>query len=163
MLLTEVELREDYRLTTQAKPGLGGNVSSHRKPYNASALQVNRGKDRCAFCMGRHAHEDCEKIKDSKERKTLIRKFGRCFKCLEKGHRARDCHLVIICKNCTGAHHSALCDSKAIENKTGAQIESEASTHTNMLVGSSSRIALQTAQATRNPRIVQSFKSQPTV
>ena len=149
-LLTEVELRKDYRLTTQAKPVLGGNVGSHRKPYNASALQVNRDKDRCAFCMGRHAHEDCEKIKDSKERKTLIRKFGRCFKCLEKGHRARDCHLVIICKNCTGAHHSALCESKANENKTGAQIENGASTHTNMLVGSSSRIALQTAQAKIN-------------
>ena len=100
--------------------------------------------------MGRHAHEDCEKIKGSKERRTLIRKFGRYFKSLEKGHRARDCHLVIICKNCTGAHHSALCESKANENKAGAQIENGASTHTNMLVGSSSRIVLQTAQAKIN-------------
>ena len=62
-LLTEVELRENYRLTTQAKPGLGGNVGSHCKPYNASALQVNRDKNRCAFCTERHAHEDCEKIR----------------------------------------------------------------------------------------------------
>lgn len=70
-LLTEVELREDYRLTPQVKPPAGNG----RKMYNASALQVNRGlgrdKDRCAFCMGKHYHEDCARVKDYERTKEL--------------------------------------------------------------------------------------------
>ena len=84
-LLIEIELREDYRLTPQVKFFDG---STGKRPYNASALQVSRDKDRCAFCLGKHRHKDCSKIKDTKERKNLIRKFGRCFKCLDKGHCA---------------------------------------------------------------------------
>ncbi|CAB4002999.1 Hypothetical predicted protein, partial [Paramuricea clavata] len=71
-LLTEVELREDYRLTPQVKPPAGNG----RRMYNASALQVNldsgRDKDRCAFCMGKHRHEDCARVKDMRERRNLI-------------------------------------------------------------------------------------------
>ena len=100
--------------------------------------------------MERQVHEGCEKVKDIKERKTLIRKSARCFKCLEKRHRARDCHVVIVCNNCTGFHHSVLCDSKVTEDKTRAQIENGATTHASMLVGSSSRIALPAAQAKIN-------------
>jgi hypothetical protein len=153
-LLTEVELREDYRLTLQVKPPAGNG----RKMYNASALQVNRDssrdKDRCAFCMGKHRHEDCARVKDMRERRNLIRKFARCYKCLEKGHCARDCKVVVHCKNCKGGHHSALCETEvsSASQEEGAQVGNEASTHivnvpASMLVGGSSRIALQTAQA----------------
>ena len=40
----------------------------------------------CAFCLGDHPHDDCKKIVNIEERKQLIHKFGRCFKCLDKGH-----------------------------------------------------------------------------
>jgi hypothetical protein len=101
-LLTEVELREDYRLTPQVKPPAGNG----RKMYNASALQVNRDpdrdKDRCACCMGKHRHEDCARVRDMRERRNLIHKFARRYKCLEKGHCARDCKVVVHCKNSKG-------------------------------------------------------------
>ncbi|CAB3983315.1 TNF receptor-associated factor 3, partial [Paramuricea clavata] len=153
-LLTEVELREDYRLTPQVKPTAGNG----RRMYNASALQVNRSlgrdKDRCAFCMGKHRHEDCARVKDMRERTNLIRKFARCYKCLERGHCARDCKVVVQCKNCKGGHHSALCETEvsSASEEEGAQVGNEASTHivnvpASMLVGGSSRIVLQTAQA----------------
>ena len=71
-LLTEVELREDYRLTPQVKPPAGNG----RKMYNASALQVNRDpgrdKDQCACCMGKHRHEDCARVRYMRERRNLI-------------------------------------------------------------------------------------------
>ena len=60
---------------------------------------MSRDKDRCASSLGKHHHKDCIKIKDTKGRKNLIRKFGRCFKCLDKGHCARDCVVVAKCKN----------------------------------------------------------------
>ena len=134
VLLTEVELREDYRWTPQVKPPAG----NRKKMYNASALQVNqdpsRDKDRCA-CMGKHRHEDCARVKDTREQRNLIRKFACCYKCLR-------------------GHHSALCETEvsSASHEEDAQVGNEASTRivnvpASMLVGSSSRIALQTAQA----------------
>ena len=71
-LLTEVKSTEGYRLTTQTKPGLGANMGSHRKPYKASVLQVNRDKNRCLFCMGRLVNEEREKVKDAKKRNSKL-------------------------------------------------------------------------------------------
>jgi len=31
----------------------------------------------CAFCLGRHQHEEWRKIQDAEERKKLLIKFGR--------------------------------------------------------------------------------------
>ncbi|XP_028408229.1 uncharacterized protein LOC114530813 [Dendronephthya gigantea] len=140
-LLAEVELREDYRLTPTAKPlGSGGR----RDQFSANGLHVNRD-DRCAFCMGKHSHENCKRVTDLKERKTIIRKFGRCFKCLEKGHCARDCRTGSKCKNCKGGHHTAMCEAKMSRRneEEPAQDETEAGQETTCtLVESNSRIAL---------------------
>jgi hypothetical protein len=103
---------------------------------------------------GEASHEDCARVKDMRERRNLIRKFARCYKCLEKGHCARDCKVVVQCKNCKGGHHSALCETEvsSASEEEGAQVGNQASTHivnvpASMLVGGSSRITLQTAQA----------------
>ena len=71
-----------------------------KNPYTAATLLANEKRKNCAFCLKQHAHEDCPGVRDPKTRKTLARKFGRCFKCLDKGHRANN--------------HVALCDN---ENK----------------------------------------------
>ena len=84
-LLTEVELREDHNLTAQR----GGSNDRKKGPRTASALFTTEGGDkRCAFCLGSHPPEDCKKVQDVKERKKLLLKFGRCFNCIEKGHRS---------------------------------------------------------------------------
>ena len=94
-LLTEVELREDHNLTAQR----GGSNDRRKGPQTASALFTNKGGDkRCAFCLGGHPPEDCKKVQGVKERKKLLLKFGRCFNCIEKGHRTRDCSVTIECK-----------------------------------------------------------------
>ena len=49
------------------------------------------GRTKCAYCLGEHSHEDCKKITEVNERKQLIRKYGRCFICLEKGHISKNC------------------------------------------------------------------------
>ena len=63
---------------------------------------------RCAFFLGGHPPEDCKKVQDIRERKKLLLKFGRCFNCIEKGHRIRDCSVTIECKLCKGQHNSCL-------------------------------------------------------
>ena len=82
-----------------------------KNPYTAAALLANEKRKNCAFCLKQHAHEDCPGVRDPKTRKTLARKFGRCFKCLDKGHRANSCSVKTKCKNCNGTHHVALCDN----------------------------------------------------
>ena len=60
-------------------------------------------------------------IKDQRERKNLLHKFGQCFKCPDKGHCARECETIIKCKMCKGDHHSALCEtnlSDPVEEKS---------------------------------------------
>ncbi len=96
-LLAEVELREDYRLNPTLKPF---GIKKRVPEFSGTALQVSREKGKCAFCLGKHRHEDCKKIKDKKERKNLLRKFGRSFNCLDKGHCA--CETSIKCKMCKG-------------------------------------------------------------
>ena len=75
------------------------------------------------FCLGSHPPEDCEKVKDIKERKKLLLKFGRCFDCIEKGHRSRDCSVTIECKLCKGQHSSCLCVAKPQRLRGGIKID----------------------------------------
>ena len=143
--LVEVELREDHCLT-QHRAGLR---EGKKGPYTSSALFTTRGDDkRCAFCLGTHSPEDCKKVTNIAERKKLLIKFGRCFNCINKGHRARDCKVVVKCKNCRGSHNTCLCDANLQQPSVGNSDQpSTVNTPSSLLVGTESRIALQTAQA----------------
>ena len=92
-LLTEVELREDNCLNRR------GSSDRKRVPVipTANALFAKKGEVKgCAFCLGNHTPENCTKVSDIGARKKLLIKYGRCFNCIDRGHRARDCE-----KNCT--------------------------------------------------------------
>ena len=72
------------------------------------------------------------------------------FKCLDKGHLARDCKSKSTCKNCKGNHHVTLCERKPPQTSGGnggLSTGSPMGMPNSMLVGTESRIALQTAQA----------------
>ena len=143
--LVEVELREDHCLT-QHRAGLR---EGKKGPYTSSALFTTRRDDkRCAFCLGTHSPEDCKKVMNIAERKKLLIKFGRCFNCINKGHRARDCKVVVKCKNCRGSHNTWLCDTN-LQQPSGGNSDhpSTVNTPSSLLVGTESRITLQTAQA----------------
>ena len=42
--------------------------------------------------------------------KSIVRKYGRCFICIRKGHKAVGCRSRLFCKVCNGRHHVALCE-----------------------------------------------------
>ena len=150
-LLVEVELREDQCLTQPARV-TGPSDNRRISQPTTSALFTRRAEDsRCPFCLGGHQPEHCKKVTNIGERKRLLIKYGRCFNCTERGHRARDCKISASCKNCNGFHHASLCEAKpqAPSGESSPQpigpvpVNSPSS----MLVGTESRIALQTAQA----------------
>ena len=75
----------------------------------AAALVANQDKKSCAFCLKNHPHEDCDGVQDPKTRKTLVLKYGRCFLCLVKGHRASNCSSKIKCCNCKCQSSASCC------------------------------------------------------
>lgn len=152
-LLVEVELREDQCLTPRrAAPSEG-----KKSPHTTSVLFAKKVDDRrCAFCLGNHLPEECKKITNIEERKKLLFRFGRCFKCIDQGHRARDCQVTVKCKICKGFHNTCLCDrdGKSQQPQGGDSGQPTITSNPNsMLVGTESRIALQTAQALIKGRV----------
>ena len=142
--LVVVELREGYCLTQHQV----GSREGKKVPYTSSVLFTTRGDDkRCAFCLGTHSPEDCKKVTNIAERKKLLIKFGRCFNCINKVHRARDCKVVVKCKNCKGSHNTCLCDTKlrATTLRENSDQSSTVNTPSSLLVGTEDRVAFQTA------------------
>ena len=143
-LAIEVELREEFQPIHQSTRIFQSatRTESHRRTEGPAFYTWQQQS--CAFCLGSHAHEDCGKITNVRERKRLVSKFGRCFNCIRKGHRARECRTNVSCKKCKGRHPtSSLCE---IETREGREIginEAVTTSH----VGTGNRVALQTAQA----------------
>jgi len=74
--LKELELREDhFHATSSSKVGR----DNHMKGGTANALHTKQDNKNCAFCLGKHASENCQRIKDSKERKSILMKYARCL------------------------------------------------------------------------------------
>lgn len=106
----------------------------------------------CAFCLEGHKHEDCQKVKNVKERKQILLKYGRCFNCIRKGHVSRECKTAITCKYCKGKHHLCLCYADPTgEGKTpeseGNSSNLDSAVGNSMHIETGNSVALQTAQA----------------
>ena len=157
----ELELREAHdAVATKTERDQTGYSSKKttggQDSPTAAALVAQQDKKNCAFCLKNHAHEECDGVRDPKTRKTLALKYGRCFQCLVKGHRASNCSSKIKCRNCNRAHHVALCDVSLKDKKTD---KNEQETHivknvtsnvaspcNNLLAETGSLVALQTAR-----------------
>ena len=140
----EVDLREEY----EQKPQREERQRKSDRPW--STMFAGKESSNCAFCNNPgHRHEDCKRVTDIKERKKLLLKYGRCFKCLRKGHLARACKISVKCSACKCEHHKALCDASSKEpegNSPGDGRQNEVDS-TNLHVVTSTRVVLQTAQA----------------
>ena len=43
--------------------------------------------------------------------KQILRRQGKCFKCLKAGHLVRDCTSGRPCYNCGNNHHTSICET----------------------------------------------------
>ena len=160
-LRQEVDLREEHKAqgTGRSRTGAKPEHSGGLRNTTGSALYTRAQREGCAFCQGNHPHEDCRRELDVRKRRTLLRRFSRCFNCLRKGHKARECtDTSIKCKHCNGKHHTAMCEvgsqgytPSPRGNNSADLVTSQAlpkdSSMPVLMIGASKRIALQTAQA----------------
>ena len=63
----------------------------------------------CCYCHQQHRPLDCTVVTEVDERKQLLRRAGRCYSCLRKGHLSRNCRTSSRCQTCRGKHHTSIC------------------------------------------------------
>ena len=149
--------------------GIGGAGKPRQQQHNsrpksgsgtASALFSggNEGSGRkCQFCLGDdHSAQECESVKEPRDRKNVLFKYGRCFIFLNSGHKAFQCRSKTNCKFCKGKHHFSICSSFAQDKVKEVQPKSSnLNPNANAYVGntgSGRSVALQTALAKVNDK-----------
>ena len=108
--------------------------NSHQGPRSTTGELLaggsnNSGNDRrpqitarCVFCSQNHWSDECTKYITQRARMEKLR--GLCFKCLQRGHVAKDCQKQRSCVHCgKNNHHRSLC-SKLFSNSEDKPLES---------------------------------------
>ena len=55
-------------------------------------------KKRCAYCLKDHPASKCGTVTNVEARIAILRRYGKCFVCLQGGHRGRSCRSTYKCK-----------------------------------------------------------------
>ena len=66
----------------------------------------------CCYCGKDHLPSNCNEVSGVDARKQVLRRGGRCFSCLRKGHLSRNCMTSHRCHECNGRHHTSICSQK---------------------------------------------------
>ena len=115
IIKAEVEAREIGENAN--KKSVAPNVSP-KKPYTPPKtaanfhLKIENTKLTCVFCGKNHFSSECRTVVDVEKRKEILRKNGRCYRCIGTGHMARNCEQKKKCRNCSGNHHQAICNRR---------------------------------------------------
>ena len=114
MKSVEEELTARERVgASQGKPFL--HQSEYRSSHataslvSGGSLSVHVSPDSCCYCNQTHSSDNCSTVTTVEARRQSLRKNGRCFSCLWKGHLVQDCRSSIRCHTCKGRHHSSIC------------------------------------------------------
>ena len=115
--LKQIEYREERKNISRPTPAEYKDSKEFPKKLNerlatGAALLTKSDEIQCAYCRGKHRHEQCTKVTSLDDRKKLLRKYARCFLCMRKGHRAKACRSKEKCNNCKGFHHNSICEKQ---------------------------------------------------
>ena len=154
--MKEVEQEIDARERAQAtQPNAGQPTSEPREqPHTATTLLSGNSATSCCYCKQQHTAEACTSVKGIEDRKQTLRKFGRCFICLRKGHISRECRSRLRCSKCSARHHVSICGQ--VSNEGPIPVAGSASLNpgappfqtptSTLYISTSKNVLLQTAQ-----------------
>jgi len=96
-------------------------VSRDRDDVATAASLFNGQKEDCIFC-NKSNHSSClcyqAKKMSFSEKTKKIRNSGHCFKCLQKGHRAKDSRAAVNCRTCGNKHLVVMCPNQSSESQS---------------------------------------------
>ena len=132
--------RQQQHMQTKSTPGTTrtfltkGGYSNHERCPS------------CYFCNGEHLSIECTEVKDPQKRQEILKKAGRCYRCMRTGHPAKNCNKR--CRKCSGSHHQAIC-FKGKETPTATPAKSETPSESTLTAKSTGdvKVMLQTAKA----------------
>ena len=160
MIQREVEARElSERVKTNnevRKPSPMSRASSSTTSLTAQGTQAKSSfAIKCAYCSGSHYSASCESITTLGERKDILRRSGRCFVCLQFGHRGNQCSKK--CRQCNGRHHQSICEKRSSgPREPSIEHESQQAENTSAKMATSTEdhviVANQTVAAAGNSR-----------
>ena len=102
-----MRITKNYSPTTSSPSGR--NDRYWKNPPTASVLNsTSRTSPTCTYCKHPHASNMCKTVTDVRARKEILRKEGRCYVCLKKGHLSRDRPSRNKCFKCDGWHHISI-------------------------------------------------------
>ena len=78
--------------------------------YTCAFSNLPKSTNFCVFCKQGHPSYKCRKVTDISQRKSILRKNGRCFLCLEKRHLMKNCSINYQCNKCKGKHNITICE-----------------------------------------------------
>lgn len=110
----EIEARE-RALASPTSPNQQGRRPI-RDQHTASALLSGTTNPCCCYCRQAHSSDTCRIVTQVDARKEILRKSGRCFICLRRGHIGRECRSRSKCSKCCGRHHFTICSRMSRED-----------------------------------------------
>ena len=82
--------------------------------YSFASSNGVSGNSFCCYCSDpNHSPLQCIKVTDIEGRKAILMKTRRCFVCLKRNHKAKECHLLMTCSNCRRKHHASICGASS--------------------------------------------------
>ena len=108
-LLQEIETRERTSACVTNPPAR----RPLKDPTTVETFFSKGTTPQCCFCSQQHFSDKCQVVTGPEERKQALRKAGRCFLCLSKGHLSRHCRSKSRCSKCSGRHHRCICSGSA--------------------------------------------------
>lgn len=84
------------------------------KPQQKREKQKRLFPPYCVFCEDKgHWAQDCRKVTTVRDRMEKVKSVGRCFLCLNRGHRVGQCPKrgKASCVKCKKQHHVSLCEN----------------------------------------------------
>ena len=105
----EVEARERAVESSVIKK----NVQS--VPTAASMLAGSAKSEHvsCCYCEQNHSAAQCKTVTDIDVKKDILMMSGRCFVCLRRGHKAKECRSPYKCSACGRRRHISVCNTSA--------------------------------------------------
>ena len=102
-LISESNFHTQRRVPAQGKRNMSTTSALFTSEKRKSLVS-------CTYCKQAHPLYTCQVFKTPQIRKDFLRKDGRCFVCLRKGHLAKACHSTAKCLDCSGRHHLSICE-----------------------------------------------------
>ncbi|XP_053947719.1 uncharacterized protein LOC128856441 [Anastrepha ludens] len=121
-LKTEIEALEKAQMSERDKKC---NVKERRETRfrdggTAAGLFVgNRQNYQCVICKtNTHTTKSCKSDLPVEEKKLILRREGRCFRCTNRNHNSKYCNAQWVkCDRCSGRHISTMCERQQRSDK----------------------------------------------